>query len=86
MYVSFKLFTGAGHYPKRGQEDPDLINALKETITIIPGGSYISTTDAFAIIRGHHLNLTMMGGMEVSSQGDLANWIYPGKIFKVIIF
>ena len=44
----------------------------------------MSTTDAFAMIRGHHLDLTMMGGMEVSSQGDLANWIYPGKIFKVI--
>jgi 3-oxoacid CoA-transferase subunit B len=73
---------GMGPFPYEGEEDPDLINASKQTVSELPTTSYFSSSDCFAMIRGGHINLTILGGMEVSETGDLANWTVPGKMVK----
>tara|TARA_B100000886_G_C20405366_1_gene484514 strand:+ start:423 stop:1076 length:654 start_codon:yes stop_codon:yes gene_type:complete len=73
---------GMGPFPSAGQEDPDLINAGKQTITVLDGGSFFDSAMSFSMVRGQHVDLTILGAMEVSEKGDIANWKIPGRLVK----
>lgn len=73
---------GVGPFPYEGEEDPDLLNASKETVTLLPGGSYFDSAESFSMVRGGHVDVTILGAMEAAANGDLANWAVPGRMIS----